>query len=87
MGGGAIGSVGRPIIMVHVRGDDEDGGGNPCKITKADDEEQGVEKHIWDVGDTDGRRGDEGIWNTDSGNTHQLQTEYFGSVGDYKTDT
>ena len=39
MGGGAIGSVGRPIIMVHVRGDDEDGGGNPCKITKADDEE------------------------------------------------
>ena len=73
LGGGASGSILWIRIMSHVRGDDEDGGGNPYNLPKAYNEEEGTEKHIWDVGDTGGRRGVEGSWNADIGHMNRPQ--------------
>ena len=47
-------------VVVHVGGDDKDGGVNPCSITKVDHREEGVEKYRQDMGDTVGQRGVEG---------------------------
>ena len=49
------------VVVVHVGGDDKDGGSNPCRIPKEDNGEEGADKHIQDVGDTGGRRGVEGV--------------------------
>ena len=85
LGGGASGSVVQIVIVVHVGDDDKYGGGNSYKITKSYHMEEGAEKHIWDVGDTGGRRGIEGIWNEYSGQIQQLQAGDGGAVGSSKT--
>ena len=47
--------------MGHVRGNEEDGGENSCRIPKEDHEEEGEEIHKQDMVITNGQRGVEGI--------------------------
>ena len=63
--GGVSGSVFWLIIVGRVGGDDRYRGGNPYRLTKADYGYEGAEKNSWDMGETSGQRGVEGIWNTD----------------------
>ena len=83
--GGASGSVVRPIIMVHVRVNGGDSGRNPYNLPKSDHEEEGAEKHIWDVDNNGRRRVIEGILNEDSGHIHHPQAGGGGAVGVFKT--
>ena len=60
LGSGTSGSDDLVRVVVHVGGDDKDGGVNPCSITKVHHREEGVEKYRQDMGDTVGQRGVEG---------------------------
>ena len=52
MGVGASGSDVSLVDVVHVGSNDHDGGGNPCKITKACHREEGAENHTQHMGNT-----------------------------------
>ena len=84
-GGGVTSSVVRIGIVGHVRGDNEDGGGKPFNFLKADQGQEGAEKHRWEMGDTGRQRGVDSIWNVDSGHIHWRQEGDSVAVGGSKT--
>ena len=73
LGSGARGYVVQILIMSHIGGDDEDGGGNLYKIPKAYHREEGAEK------------GFQGSWNAENSHIYQPQSGNGGTVGVFTT--
>ena len=64
LGGGTSVHVVWIVIVVYVGGDDKYGGGKTYKLPKVYHVEEGPEKHIRNVGNTDVQRGVEGRCNS-----------------------
>ena len=82
---GTSGSIFWIAIVILVGGGDKGGGGNPYKLPKEYHREEGSEKQRRDVVNTDGRRGVEGGWNSDSVRINCPHTGDGFTVGGFKT--
>ena len=98
LGGGRYPSVGNVLsgsgasisivwigIVGPVGGNANEGGGNPYKLPKEYHREEGSEKQRRDVVNTDGPRGVEGGWNSDSVRINCPHTGDGVTVGGFKT--
>ena len=80
-GGSTSSPVVRLRIVGHVKDDEKEGGGNPFRIPTSDNGKEGMDKYIWDEGDTGGRRDVESVWDSDVRHIHRPHTWNGGIVG------
>ena len=81
MGGGISGPVVCIGVVGHFVGDDKEGQGNPCRISKIGHGEEGVKNHTQDVGNTVRWRAVKGVLYVDSIHINRLSAGDGGSLG------